>query len=149
MPNRGAHVVTAGVAGIKAADHGLPATEELSAISRTVYSGSCVLGAVWGGLAPDRIEPPDHPHHRDRAHSVLVLFLLAALLTVFVKVSEAKLLDVARSAEAEAGGSNLKAVAYCCLAGGPRGFAVGYLAHLGADGMAQGEGLPLISRSVG
>jgi len=115
MPDQAVHVFTAGVAGIKAADHGVPATGELSATTRTAYSGSCVLGAVWGGLAPDRIEPPDHPRHRDRAHSVLVLFLLAALLTVFAKAIEPKLLDVARSEEAEAGGSNLKAVACCCL----------------------------------
>lgn len=104
---------------------------------------------MLGGLAPDRIEPPDHPHHRDRAHSVLVLFLLAALLTVFAKVFEPKLLDVARAEEAGAGGLNLKAVACCCLTGAARGFAVGYLSHLGADGLAQGEGLPLISRSEG
>lgn len=147
MPNRGAHVVTAGGGGIRAADQGVPAPGELSVASRTAYSGSCVLGAVWGGLAPDRIEPPDHPRHRDRAHSVLVLFLLAALLTVFAKAFEPKLLDAARSEEVEAGGPNLKAVAYCCLTGAARGFAVGYLSHLGADALAEGEGLPLVSRS--
>lgn len=149
MPNRGTHFVTAGVAGVTAADHGVPSRDALSGVSRIAYSGTCVLGAVWGGGAPDRIEPPDHPHHRDFAHSLLVLFLVAALLALFVAAFEPKLLDVARSEEAEAGGPNLKAVTYSCLAGVGRGFAVGYLSHLGADEVAQGEDLPLISRSVG
>lgn len=84
-----------------------------------------------------------------RAHSVLVLFLLAALLTMFAKAFEPKLLDVACADEAGAGGLNLNAVACCCLTEAVRGFAVGYLSHLGADALAQGEGLPLISRSKG
>lgn len=148
MPNRGAHVVTAGVAGLNAADHGRAVDGHPINRPANLLCGKDVVGAVWRGIAPNRIEPPDHPRLRDRAHSLLVRFLLAALLAVFAQL-EMKLLDVARSEEVEAGGPNLKAITYSCLAGVGRGFAVGYLSHLGADEMAQGEVLPLISRSVG
>lgn len=110
-----------------------------------------MIGALCGGLAPDRIEPPDHPRHRDKAHSALVLVLVAIFFIAFGLCGEESLLESVRAEEEGLEGdrtTNLKAVGLCCLAGGIRGLAVGYDSHLLADGI-NGEGIPWISRNLG
>lgn len=158
MPDGETHValgtLAGGAAGLGMASH--HSIERLDAGAALILGG--ILGGQFGGRLPDILEPADHPNHRSVCHSFaagrLVLSSLAgmeALTIPLVRVARM------RRAQRKTLPSNhldrtslwLQEIALFLLAGAVAGFLAGYLSHLAADGLAQGEGLPMISRGVG
>lgn len=90
------------------------------------------LGGLGGSRGPDLLEPADHPHHRQFAHSATILALGGA--GVFPRALAVQA-DLARSAAAE---SDPVLRALTQIAGGISvGLPAGYASHLLADATAR------------
>jgi hypothetical protein len=117
MPNHDEHAKAAAIVGavfefFHAAHHGRPVTPK----NLLIAAGAGYLGS----RAPDVIEPPVHPHHRDLAHSVTVG---AGVVYAVTQVDGDSELDVAK-----------------------RAFGVGYATHLVQDAETP-RSIPLLMRS--
>lgn len=83
----------------------------------------CVGMGILGGMAPDAIEPADHPHHRQTAHSLGAAWLLLKLGDAQCGIENTQLTEFQKM----------------LLASG----IAGYMSHLVADGFTP-RFLPLI-----
>lgn len=83
----------------------------------------CVGAGILGGAAPDAIEPADHPHHRQSAHSFAAAWLLLRFGNHYCGVENSQLTEFQKM----------------LLAAG----IAGYMSHLVVDGFTP-RSIPLI-----
>lgn len=149
MPNRKTHITAGVAAGLIASL--LTAQEDTGAGQFAEVLGG-IVGGYLGGRAPDLLDPPLHPCHRDLAHGGLAV--VALVLTGLDEWREmcrrADRECVARAANCPPGSSLatnllLQGLVHRFLAGFATGLKAGYASHLALD-FCTPRGLPLIGR---
>lgn len=147
MPNRNAHLIGGGVAGLAA---GMYSTRNLSADQRQIEIVCAIIGGLIGGAAPDLLEPATSPNHRAAFHSLVMGAGVgaAAMAEWHARCRE-------RAAECDARATSLPPESPDCrrehsaafwwrvLAGLLVGFLAGYGSHLAMD-FTTARALPLI-----
>jgi membrane-bound metal-dependent hydrolase YbcI (DUF457 family) len=155
MPNGRTHGVIGAVVGGTA---GAVAGKDQPDYARLVLVLAGTIGGAAGGLIPDKLEPAEHPHHRDFCHSL-------GFGTVAGCASAATLPSLRQMLFAEASRQrNMRLqlapsdpnrfwlgvgeLAVYVLYGALLGIVVGYLSHLAADALTP-RSIPVISRRLG
>jgi membrane-bound metal-dependent hydrolase YbcI (DUF457 family) len=121
MPNAKAHAQIGAVAG---AVTYVVMSHHYERKMDVLEAGFCALIGMASAALPDLIEPALTPNHRGTAHSVVILFLLLALIILFCQDEEGKREEFVKMVVASAG--------------------AGYLTHLIADSCTP-KGLPIFS----
>ena len=130
-------------------------TRELPPLQAFAESIGLVIGGIYGGRLPDRLEPARQPNHRHFAHSAA----LGTGMTIVLVQCGPSVRDVFRDVGCEliqARGDHEQgswqwcllsafAVGAFVLAGVTMGAPVGYLSHLGLDHVKSKRGIPLLT----
>ncbi len=153
MPNGSTHKLLGVAAAIGAA---AVSSRELPDDAKLAYRLGASIGGLAGGIMPDVLEPPMHPHHRGACHSVAIT---VGIGVAAVKAKEA--IGAGMLAEASRlrlmwtslpledprrTGLWLHEMSLHLLRGMVLGFVVGYTSHVLAD-MTTARSVPLISRT--
>jgi membrane-bound metal-dependent hydrolase YbcI (DUF457 family) len=151
MPNRNAHLIGGGVAGLAA---GLYATRALPEHQRGIEIVSAVVGGLIGGVLPDVLEPATSPNHRAEFHSLVMGMGVGAAATAEWQARcRARALEcdgrAALLVEGSPERSSEEAAAFWwrVLAGLLVGFLAGYGSHLVMD-FTTTRALPLITNKL-
>ena len=151
MPNKNTHAVVGLVSGVAIGGiAAVSAPEEYRAIE-VAFAG---LGGMFGGIAPDVLEPAASPRHRAICHSILVggAGVIAGVAHLRAYCAENASGCETRAAAATPGSALAnsewwKAFAWRASGAFAFGFAAGYASHLMLDGDTP-DGIPLVVRGL-
>jgi membrane-bound metal-dependent hydrolase YbcI (DUF457 family) len=147
MPRRTTHIGAGALCGIAA---GVFTAESLPKKYQGLHFVCVTIGGVFGGVAPDLLEPALSPHHRSLFHSLAVG---GAATSGLMSDWQAKCHEMAADCTSRAqlaplgsrqrSSEEMNAFLWRVIAGLLIGFLVGYMSHLALDGTTQ-KGLPLL-----
>jgi uncharacterized membrane protein YfcA len=101
------------------------------------------IGGWFGGLLPDVLDPPTTPRHRDMAHGLVLLLLVAfASLEAERRACRTRAESCSTAGNAAA---DLRPLVWRFIAGVLTGLQAGYVSHLVLDGNTKAA-LPLLVR---
>jgi membrane-bound metal-dependent hydrolase YbcI (DUF457 family) len=123
--------------------------------AKLIVAMGAAFGGYAGGILPDVLEPPLHPHHRDFCHSVMLTGSLVAATGAPAGAATTELFAAAARLRAQRAALPpndpnrfwLGAQEALChlLSGAMVGFLAGYVSHVAADSTTS-RGVPLMAR---